>query len=207
MNETAEQSPQMSKKQKTALIVLAMIACCLILTAVTVFWIFPRVMRSRFPLQYIDQIRQYSAEYDLEPAFVAGVICTESKFKPEAVSRAGARGLMQIMPETGAEIAAALGEAYSVDNLFDPETSIRYGCYYLRQQLDRFDQNKAVTLAAYNAGPNKAALWLSEYGLDSRGRIAYIPYEETRNYVNRVLQAQENYENLYPDELGIGTEE
>ena len=73
--------------------------------------------------------------------------------------------------------------------------------------MDRFDQNPAVALAAYNAGPNKAALWLSEYGLDSKGRIAYIPYEETKNYVNRVLQAQENYENLYPDQLAVKTED
>lgn len=207
MNETAETSPRMTKKQKTALIVLAMIALCLALTAVAVFWALPSVMRSRFPLKFSELILKYSDEYDLEPAFVAGVISTESKFNPDAVSRAGARGLMQVMPETGAEIAESLGEPFSPDNLFDPETSIRYGCFYLRQQLDRFDGNKAVTLAAYNAGPNKAALWLSEYQLDSRGRIAYIPYEETRNYVNRVLQAQENYENLYPAELGIGTEE
>jgi soluble lytic murein transglycosylase len=207
MNETAENTPRMSKQQKTALIVLAMVAFCLILTAVTVFWILPSVMRSRFQLKYTELILKYSAEYDLEPSFVAGVICVESKYKSDAVSRAGARGLMQIMPETGAEIAEALGEPYAVDNLFDPDTSIRYGCFYLRQQLDRFDGNKAVTLAAYNAGPNKAALWLSEYGLDSRGRIAYIPYEETRNYVNRVLQAQENYENLYPEALAIKTEE
>ena len=207
MNETAENTPRMSKQQKTALIVLAMVAFCLILTAVTVFWILPSVMRSRFQLKYTELILKYSAEYDLEPSFVAGVICVESKYKPDAVSRAGARGLMQIMPETGAEIAEALGEPYAVDNLFDPDTSIRYGCFYLRQQLDRFDGNKAVALAAYNAGPNKAALWLSEYGLDSRGRIAYIPYEETRNYVKRVLQAQENYENLYPEALAIKTED
>ena len=125
----------------------------------------------------------------------------------DAVSRVGARGLMQIMPATGEEIAEALGVSYHVEDLFDPETSIRFGCYYLREQMDRFDQNPAVALAAYNAGPNKAALWLSEYGLDSKGRIAYIPYEETKNYVNRVLQAQENYENLYPDVLAKKTEE
>ena len=157
--------------------------------------------------QYSDLIRKYAAEYDLEPSFVAGVICVESRFSEEAVSRAGARGLMQIMPATGEEIAEALGVPFHVEDLFEPETSIRFGCYYLRQQLDRFDQNAAVALAAYNAGPNKAAQWLSEYGLDSKGRIAYIPYEETKNYVNRVLQAQENYQNLYPDVLAGGTEE
>lgn len=207
MNETGAEDVRMSKKQKTTLIVLAMIMACLILTSLIVFWILPGIMRSRFQLKYTELIRQYSEEYDLEPAFVAGVICTESKFKEEAVSRAGARGLMQIMPATGEEIAEALGVPFHIEDLFEPETSIRFGCYYLRQQLDRFDQNKAVALAAYNAGPHKAAQWLSEYGLDSRGRIAYIPYEETKNYVNRVLQAEENYANLYPNELAGKTEE
>lgn len=203
MNEAAEQRPRMTKKQKTALIVLAMVALCLIITAVTVFWVLPGVMRSRFRLAYTDLILRYSEEYDLEPSFVAGVIHTESKFKPDAQSRVGARGLMQIMPATGEEIAKALGEPFDPDRLYDPEVSIRYGCYYLRQQLDRFDQNAAVALAAYNAGPHRAEQWLREYGLDSRGRIAYIPFEETRNYVDRVLQAQENYETLYAEELTV----
>lgn len=207
MNETNAEDVRMTKKQKTTLIVLAMIMACLILTSLIVFWMIPRFMRSRFQLKYVELIQKYSEEYDLEPSFVAGVISTESKFKEEAVSRAGARGLMQIIPATGEEIAEALGVTFHVEDLFEPETSIRFGCYYLRQQLDRFGQNKAVALAAYNAGPNKAAQWLSEYGLDSRGRIAYIPYEETKNYVNRVLQAQENYENLYPTELAGITEE
>ena len=207
MSESTAEEPRMSKKQKTTLIVLAMVMVCLILTSLIVFLILPQVMRARFQLKHIDLIQKYCEEYDLEPSFVAGVIYTESKFREEAVSRAGARGLMQIMPATGEEIAEALGEPFHVEDLFDPDTSIRFGCYYLRQQLDRFDQNAAVALAAYNAGPNKAALWLSEYGLDSKGHIAYIPYEETRNYVKRVLQAQENYENLYRDELAKKTEE
>jgi len=207
MSEPVAEDTRMSKKQKTTLIVLAMVMACLILTSVIVFWVLPRIMRARFQLKYVDLIRQYSEEYDLEPSFVAGVICVESRFREDAVSRVGARGLMQIMPATGEEIAEDLGVPFHVEDLFDPETSIRFGCYYLRQQMDRFDQNPAVALAAYNAGPNKAALWLSEYGLDSKGRIAYIPYEETKNYVNRVLQAQENYKNLYPDQLAIKTED
>lgn len=206
MSDTAD-TPRMTKKQKTTLIVLSMVMICLILASLMVFLVIPGVMRSHFQLKYVELIRTYSEEYDLDPAFVAGVIYTESKFRENAVSRAGARGLMQIMPQTGAEIAEALGEPYDPDHLFDPDTSIRYGCYYLRQQLDRFDQNAAVALAAYNAGPNKAAQWLSEYGLDSKGRIAYIPYEETRNYVSRVFQAQENYANLYPNELAKKMEE
>lgn len=207
MNENAAETQHLNKQQKTVLIVLCMVAGCLILTSLIVFWALPKIMRSRFQLKYTEMICKYSEEYDLEPSFVAGVIYTESKFREDAVSRVGARGLMQIMPQTGEEIAEALGEPFSVDDLFEPEISIRYGCFYLRQQLDRFDQNKAVALAAYNAGPNRAEQWLAEYGLDSRGRIAYIPYEETKNYVNRVFQAQENYANLYPDELAGKTED
>ena len=201
MNESKQEQPHITKRQKTVLVVLSLIALCLIISSVLIFWVLPNVLRSRFRLDYVEQIQRYSAEYDLEPSLVAAVIYTESSFRPDATSRVGARGLMQIMPDTGREIAEALGEPFDEDALYQPEVSIRYGCYYLRKQLDRFDQNVAVTLAAYNAGPNRAALWLSEYGLDSNGRISYIPYGETDRYVKRVLQAQENYAGLYPKEL------
>ena len=200
---------RMSKKQKTTLIVLTLVAVFLILAILAGIF----AVRSRFRLKYPELIRKYSAEYGLDPTYVAGVIYTESKFRERAVSRVGARGLMQIMPKTGAEIAQALGERLDPENsddlerLFDPETSIRYGCYYLRQQLDRFDQNAAVTLAAYNAGPEKAAKWLKEYGLDDDGRIKYIPYPETSNYVTRVFGAQKIYAFLYTKELTEKTED
>ncbi|MBR0507483.1 MAG: lytic transglycosylase domain-containing protein [Clostridia bacterium] len=198
----------MTKRQKTILIVLSVVAACIILSSVLVFWAIPTVMRAHFRLQYGNLIVKYSEQYDLEPALVAGVIFTESSFRENATSRVGAKGLMQIMPDTGREIAEALGEPFDEAILYDPETSIRYGCYYLRKQMDRFDQNVAVTLAAYNAGPHRAEQWLSEYGLDSKGRIAYIPFEETRNYVDRVFQARENYANLYDWEaLALKSEE
>ena len=206
MNEQTEKQP-ITKKQKATLIVLAMIALCLIITSVTVFWILPVVLRARFRLAHVDLIKQYSEEYDLDPALVCAVIYTESSFKENATSRVGAKGLMQIMPQTGQEIADALGEPFSEEMLYDPEVSIRYGCYYLREQLDRFDQNEAVTLAAYNAGPHRAQLWISEYGLDSKGHIRYIPFGETDRYVDKVLQVRENYANLYAKELELRTEE
>lgn len=198
---------KISKKQRTVLIVLAMIAVCLIISAVTVFWVLPNVLRSRFKLEHADLIKAYSKQYELDPALVCGVIYTESGFRTNATSRVGAKGLMQIMPDTGREIAEALGETFDENNLFDPEVSIRYGCYYLREQLDRFDQNEAVTLAAYNAGPHRAELWISEYGLDSKGHIRYIPFGETDRYVDKVLQAKENYAMLYAKELAIDTED
>ena len=207
MNTEPNEKQPITKKQKTVLIVLAMIALCLFVTSVLVFWVLPNVLRSRFKLAYVDLIKTYSAEYDLDPALVCGVIYTESSFKADATSRVGAKGLMQIMPQTGAEIAQKLGEPFSEEMLYDPEVSIRYGCCYLREQLDRFDQNEAVTLAAYNAGPHRAALWISEYGLDSKGHIRYIPFGETDRYVDKVLQAKENYANLYAKELANDTED
>ena len=202
-----QETNRINKKQKAVLIVLSLIAVSLIVSSVLVFWVLPGVLRARFKLDYTEQIVRYSEEYDLEPSLVAGVIYTESSFNPNAVSRVGAKGLMQIMPETGREIAEKLGETFDEAKLYDPETSIRYGCFYLREQLDRFDQNVAVTLAAYNAGPHRASLWLSEYGLDSKGHISYIPYGETDRYVKRVLQAQENYSHLYAKELTINQTE
>ena len=166
MMQEVQEENQINRKQKTVLVVLALIAVSLLVSAVLVFWVLPTVLRARFKLDYTEQILKYSETYDLEPSLVAGVIYTESSFNPNATSRVGARGLMQIMPGTGREIAEKLGEPFEEANLYDPETSIRYGCFYLRQQLDRFDQNVAVTLAAYNAGPHRASLWLSEYGLD-----------------------------------------
>lgn len=197
MNEPTPNKVPMTKKQKTILIVLSAVAACIILSSIAVFWAIPTVMRTQFKLKYEKLILQYSERYDLDPALVAGVIYTESSFRENATSRVGAKGLMQIMPDTGREIAESLGEPFDEENLYDPETSIRYGCWYLRKQMDRFDQNVAVTLAAYNAGPHRAEQWLSEYGLDSKGRIAYIPFEETRNYVDRVFQTRENYAALY----------
>ena len=206
MSEQTEKQP-ITRKQKTTLIVLAMIAACLIITSVTVFWVLPGVLKSRFKLEHVDAILRYSEEYQLDPALVCGVIYTESGFKEGATSPVGAKGLMQIMPKTGEEIAEALGEPFSEQNLYLADVSIRYGCYYLRQQLDRFDQNEAVALAAYNAGPHRAELWISEYGLDSKGHIRYIPFGETDRYVDKVLQAKENYANLYAKELAADTEE
>ena len=104
---------------------------------------------------------------------------------------------MQIMPSTGEEIASALGEQYDPDMLFDPETSIRYGTFYLEEQMNRFNKNTAVVLAAYNAGPHRAEQWIADYGFDSRNHIAYIPYGETRKYVDKVLKVQKVYELLY----------
>ena len=189
----------MTKGQKTILWIGVILAGLLLTAFLFVGVIAPAVMRSYCKLEYRDWIATYSAENDLDPYFVCGVIFTESKFDPNAVSGAGARGLMQIMPATGEEIAAALQLAYDPDMLFDPETSIRFGTYYLGVQMVRFDHNPAVVCAAYNAGPHRAEQWLADYGLDSKAQIAYIPFGETDRYVDRVLMMEQVYRFLYPN--------
>ncbi len=183
----------MTKLQKVILWIGAGIASAL-LTALLLIGL---LVSAYCRLEYRDWIASYSRENDLDPYYVAALIFCESKYDPNAVSRAGARGLMQVMPATGQEIADVLGEEYDPQMLFDPEISIRFGTRYLRMQMDRFDGNEAVVLAAYNAGPHRAEQWLNDYGLDSKGHIAYIPFRETDRYVDKVLSMREVYRILY----------
>ena len=187
----------LTQTQKRILWTAGIIAAVLLVFSLLIGIVLPSAAKLRYKLAYRDWIAAYSLSNDLDPYFVCGVIFTESKFNPEAQSSAGARGLMQVMPATGAEIAEALNEPFDADMLFDPETSIRYGTYYLRQQMNAFDNNPKIVLAAYNAGPHRASQWIADYGIDSNGGIAYIPFGETDRYVDRVLFAQSIYEILY----------
>ena len=120
--------------------------------------------------QMIEQsIQKAAAKYSLSPGLISAVIRAESNFEVEAVSRAGARGLMQLMPATAKELG--------VTDIFDIDQNIDGGARYLRKMLDRFDGNIRKALAAYNAGPGTVIRY--------NGRV---PYPETRQYVNRVLR-------------------
>jgi soluble lytic murein transglycosylase-like protein len=124
------------------------------------------------PREWLDIISRESDRNDLDPFLVLSVMRVESNFDYMAVSHMSARGLMQIMPRTGGFIASRLGEKYKVRNLFDVETNIRYGCWYLRHLLNLYDGNLELALSAYNAGP---------------GRIRQIGIDPYRLYVAKVL--------------------
>ena len=141
-----------------------------------------------YPFYYSDIINSEAPRRGLDPAFVLAVIRQESVFNPTVVSRAGAIGLMQIMPVTGAAIARRLGEQFSTDTLTRPSANIRYGTFYLRQLLDQFKGNEVLAIASYNGGPENAGEWYA------RGRdkdfdlfVEDIGFSETRNYVKKVL--------------------
>ncbi|MDO4564864.1 MAG: lytic transglycosylase domain-containing protein [Clostridia bacterium] len=189
----------MKNRKLTIFLVCAIIICAILLL---LFFAAPAVLKQRYRLSYLDEIRASSEEFELDITLVCGLIHTESKFNPSAESRAGAIGMMQIMPATGEEIAAALDiEGFETEMLYQPELNIRFGCYYLSMLIERFDGNVYIALAAYNAGPARAREWVDEYGLSEEGRIRYIPYPETDNYVDRVIRAQDVYLMLYEDKL------
>jgi soluble lytic murein transglycosylase-like protein len=146
------------------------------------------VVEVMYPFYYGDIVNSEAPRRRLDPAFVLAVIRQESVFNPSVVSRAGAVGLMQIMPSTGANLARELGERFSADTLYRPAANIRYGTFYLRKLLDQFGGNEVLAIASYNGGPQNAGEW---YG---RGRdkdfdlfVEDIGFSETRNYVKKVL--------------------
>lgn len=151
------------------------------------------------PLRHEDIIRQQSAEKGVPPDLIAAVIYAESRFRDQE-SHAGARGLMQVTPETAEFIERdSGGSTFEADDLSDPDINIRYGTYYLRYLIQRFDGNLVAALAAYNAGETNVQAWGG-----SALRLDDIEFEETREYVETVLAKRDEYREHYSEELGLG---
>ena len=157
----------------------------------------PGLIMRRYPMDYEATVRQYATEYTLEPAYVAGVILAESDFDAQAVSSANAQGLMQLLPATAEWIAGKLDETYVEGCLFDPETNIRYGCWYLGFLMRRYGGDKRCASSAYHQGQGTVDKWLQnpEYATD--GQLTVIPSNATNTYVQRVLKYYEKYQKLY----------
>jgi soluble lytic murein transglycosylase len=152
-----------------------------------------------YPLGYPSWINQFAQKENLDPAFLTAVILEESRFDPQAVSPAGARGLMQVLPATANQIVKRVKvDAYSDNLLFDPETNLRLGSWYLSSLLEEFKGKEIGALAAYNAGPHMAREWLAKDPTAPEDEfVENIPYAETRNYVIRVLGSARVYRMLY----------
>jgi soluble lytic murein transglycosylase len=156
------------------------------------------------PLKHEDIIRQQAAEKGLDPALVAAVIYEESRFRDQT-SHAGARGLMQITPDTADFIAQdSGGTAFTQADLATPQVNISYGTYYLRYLLERYDGNETLAIAAYNAGETNVNRWIVEAGgVDGFDASEDIPFPETRHYVENVKERKGEYRDHYGDELGF----
>jgi soluble lytic murein transglycosylase len=158
-----------------------------------------RLWRYVYTLGHFDLIRPAAESNGLDPMLVAALIRQESLFDPRALSRAGARGLMQLMLPTARMVARSRGEpAPGEEDLFRPELSVTYGTHYLRAKLAEFDDRVEVALAAYNAGERKAREWegiLREFNPDLYREI--IDYSETKDYVRRILYNQATFHLFY----------
>lgn len=156
------------------------------------------VWRILYPLRFDDTLRVKAGEEALDPSLVAALILQESTFDAGALSRAGARGLMQVIPATGRNLARDLRVPYRKAALHDPGTSLDFGTRYLRQMSDRFDGQVERVLAAYNAGPHRVDAWTAaKPGMPAEEFIESIPFSETRYYVMIVLANREQYRRLY----------
>lgn len=158
-----------------------------------------RFQKSVYPQKYPDLVGKSAEQYGLEPELVYAVIRAESSFDPDAQSRAGALGLMQLMPETfdWLQQKEGGGIAYTEEDLFRPEINIKYGCRFLSMMTRKYGVLRTA-LCAYNAGAGTVDGWLKDARYSADGKnLDRIPYEETRNYADAVEQNYLQYKKLY----------
>jgi peptidoglycan lytic transglycosylase len=156
------------------------------------------------PLRHDDIIRQQAAEKHLDPALIAAVIYEESRFHDQT-SRAGARGLMQITPETADFIARRSGGyRFREEDLATPQINIAYGAYYLRYLIDHYGGSETLAIAAYNAGQTNVDRWVRDAGgPEAFDTARHIKFPETRAYVANVQERRRQYREHYASELGL----
>lgn len=189
----------------------AVLIAALIAIGIWLFDLDDKFEELTLPLRHEDIIRKEADDEDVahvlggdielppaDPALIAAVIFEESRFVDQTSSQ-GARGLMQITPATADTIEKLSGgETFVYEDLADPELNIRYGTYYLRYLLDKYDGDEAAALAAYNAGEGNADEW---GGADLEPED--IAFPETRAYVEEVLEKRDAYREKYAEELGL----
>jgi soluble lytic murein transglycosylase len=199
--------PSRAKVRRRRLIGLVVAAALALTVGAVVAGVGPLgdvVREITLPLRHDDIIRQQARDKSLDAALIAAVIYEESRFRDQT-SHAGARGLMQITPETADFIAKHSGGfRFEQSDLATPQINIAYGTYYLRYLIDHYDGNEAPAIAAYNAGVTNADRWVAKTGGPNAFDAADdIPFPETRAYVDNVLERRDQYREHYADELGL----
>jgi soluble lytic murein transglycosylase len=194
----------MRRRRRAALALAAVAALIAVAMATGLGPLGDAVREITLPLRHDDIIRQQAREKDLDPALIAAVIYEESKFRDQT-SHAGARGLMQITPETAEFIARRSGGTrFQQGDLATPQINISYGAYYLRYLVDRYEGNQELAVAAYNAGETNVDRWVRKAGgPEAFDSVRDIPFPETRAYVKGVLDHRGQYRKKYARELGL----
>ena len=155
-----------------------------------------------YPAAFSPYVWQAAWDYDLDPLLMLAVMRVESRYRHDAVSRAGAMGLVQIMPATGHRVAALMGDSdFRVDRLTEPGLNIRMGTYYMGELVRRFGSRQfALAVGSYNGGPHNVGRWLKDkQGIPFEEFVEEIQFHETRAYTKRVLEYYSVYCELYGD--------
>lgn len=207
----------MAKKRKNESAKSAMLAILAVCIAIAVFagyvfyqkkgYIGPQEFT--YPTSYEEYVLKYSREYNVEPEFIYAVIKTESGFDENAVSNVGARGLMQLMEDAYSWVKYRLDDKseYNFDVMFDPETNIRYGTYYLSFLLEKYDGSIDLAAAAYHCGLGLVDSWIEQGTIDPQNfKVEQIPEEndQTSHYINKIRKAYDAYKTILKEENNNG---
>ncbi|MEG1863091.1 MAG: lytic transglycosylase domain-containing protein [Oscillospiraceae bacterium] len=159
-------------------------------------------MKATYPIKYEEYVTKYAEEFDIDEYLLYAFIKTESSFNPKASSKAGAIGLTQITEETFAWIKLKLcpKEELKFQDLYQPETSIRFGAYYISRSLERYSGSVETAAAAYHSGWGLVDKLLIEQ--DSQV-LTQFPYEQMNNYVHKINKAYKNYQEIYQNKEGV----
>ena len=160
------------------------------------------IVRRLYPFPYREIVVSEADKYEIDPLLIISIIRVESSYNHTAQSGKGARGLMQIMPDTGFWIADILGlDDFSEDSFYDPHVNISLGVWYINDLLRQFNNNLYPALAAYNGGRGRVSKWLNE-GIWDGGKenLADIPFSETRSFIQKVDRSYQRYQQIYSPE-------
>ena len=164
---------------------------------VLIFFSGRSVLKTLYPLEYTEFVEVYARENNLSEDFVYAVIKCESGFENDAVSSVGAKGLMQIMPDTFDWIKMKLKDDASYEDIFDPELNIEYGCYLYGYLMEKYESEE-LALAAYHAGTGNVNKWLKDAEYSDDGKtLKDIPFPSTKKYVTKVIETKKIYQKLY----------
>lgn len=192
----------MTRRTKKRLIAASVIIICSVLLALLVSLGIGVVQKILHPVDYIQYVERYSNEYNVPEYIILAVINVESEFNKDAISSAGAIGLMQMLPDTFTWLSSFehLNENLTVNDIYDPEVSIRYGTYYLRYLFEKF-HNWDTVFAAYNGGEGNVAKWLNDPAYSNGdGTLKSIPFPETARYVQKINDNIKYYKSTYYEE-------
>lgn len=189
----------MKRKKKAGKFKIFLLFLLLILLVILAVFVSQYILHTLYPLEFSNQVEKYSSQYKIDHYLVYSVIKAESGFDADAQSPRNAKGLMQIMDSTGVWAAEKMElKDFNSEMLYDPEININIGCWYLARLLKQYDNNTELALAAYNAGSGNVSKWLKDDSISQDGKtLDRIPFEETKNYIERIKKFNKMYKKLY----------